>query len=185
MEYFGKFSRKIVAAAFILSALAFIVVGVTVLFPHSDQTAMPVSTSVGASAALIVEVYDGNSGQPLPGVQVVVPETNTCYTTDTAGKTEPISVPVILDTHYADMLPMPWGEITLIAYSDGYIPYALFYVQVWENETRQGPRIYLFPENQAGSKEPFSIIEGPQRLWVNRIVDQYRPDPPPADLQAG
>ena len=76
---------------------------------------------------------------------------------------------------YKGILAMPWGEITLLAYKESYVPYALFHTQVWENEARQGPKLLMFPQDATDSEQPFSIVEGPPRLWVNGLLDQFRP----------
>jgi hypothetical protein len=68
-----------------------------------------------------------------------------------------------------------WGEITLIVYKEGFVPYALFYLQVIGGQTREGVKILLFEEGQTESAQPFSIIEGPNRVWVDALVEMYRP----------
>jgi hypothetical protein len=84
-------------------------------------------------------------------------------------------VPVIRDTRYDAILEKPWGEISLIVYKDGFVPYALFYLQVLAGQTREGVKILLFEQGSTDSGEPFSIIEGPNRVWVNQLVKMYRP----------
>jgi len=119
-------------------------------------------------------VVDGYSEMPLENATVVIPETGERYVTDENGKTPVIEVPILEDTHFSSILKKPWGEITLLIYKEGYIEYALFHTQVWENQVRSGPKILLFPKDSEGSNEPFSLIEGPHRLWVNELVEKYR-----------
>lgn len=167
--------NRLFTAALIVSALALAAAGGMALFGQDAQTAASGEKSSPSYAQLQIQALDGQSNTPLPGVSVVIPETGKTYQTGEDGKTETITVPIIHDTHYQNMLAMPWGEITILAYKDGYIPYALFYVQVWENETRQGPNLLMFQEGATSSNQPFSLVEGPQRLWVNQLLEQYRP----------
>lgn len=131
--------------------------------------------STADTAYFSVKVVEGYSETPLSGAQVVVVETDQVYTTDANGMTTVIAVPATRDTRYDEILPKPWAEVTLIIYKDGYIPYALFYLQVMEGETREGVKILLFEEGASDSTEPFSIIEGPNRAWVDELVEKYRP----------
>ena len=138
---------------------------------RSTETMAP-----GAAAGQIqVEVVDGESETPLAGCTVVIPETGGSYVTGEDGKTEAISVPILEDDVYKTILRKPWGEITLLIYRDGYIPYALFHTQIYENTARQGPKIYLFQQDSTGSDQPFTVVEGPQRLWVNELIEKFQP----------
>jgi hypothetical protein len=105
----------------------------------------------------------------------VILETGKKYSTDAGGSTGVIDVPVIRDTRFDNIIPKPWGEVSLIVYKDGFLPYALFYLQVADGQTRSGVKILLFEDNSTGSSEPFSIIEGPNRAWVNELVKRYQP----------
>ena len=121
--------------------------------------------------SLQIEVASGTTFAPIEGAAVVIAETGESYKTGTDGKTPLIRVPIIENTTFSHILAMPWGEVTLIVYKDGYTPYVLFHTQVWENEARQGPRIFMFEDD--GSSQPFSIVEGPQRIWVNQLVEKF------------
>ena len=132
-------------------------------------------SSATDTAYFSVKVVEGYSDAPLSSAQVVVLGSNEVYTTDESGMTPVIAVPAARDTRYDDILPKPWAEVSMIIYKDGYIPYALFYLQVMEGETREGVKILLFEEGAADSSEPFSIIEGPNRAWVDALVEKYRP----------
>ena len=85
-------------------------------------------------------------------------------------------MPVIRDKRYDAILEKPWGEVTLIIYKEGFVPYALFYLQVIGGQTREGVKILLFEQGGTESNEPFSIIEGPSRAWVDALVEMYRPE---------
>ena len=122
-----------------------------------------------------IEVVDGFTDTPVCGADVVIPEINQSFTTDENGLTPLISVPIKTDSRFNDMLPQDWGGISVLVYCDGYTDYALFYTHVRESEERDAVRIYLFEEGSTGSSQPFSIIEGPERQWVQKMLDKYRP----------
>lgn len=122
-----------------------------------------------------IEVVDGFTDLPISGATVVIPEINQSFTTDQYGLTPLINVPVKPDTRYEAMLPRDWGEFSVLVYCGGYVDYALFYAQVKAGQERDAIRIYLFEEGATGSSRPFSIIEGPERRWVQEMLDKYRP----------
>lgn len=121
------------------------------------------------------QVVDGFTEKPIQGAQVVIPEIGETFITDSEGLTENIKVPILADSHFSSIHPKSWGEITLIVYKEGYNEYVLFHTHVWENQARQGPKILLFPKENGRSNEPISIVEGPHRLWVNSLVEKFRP----------
>jgi hypothetical protein len=146
----------------------------TVFLSGGDSiTAMSLNSSSGAK--LTLKVVEGYTETPITGAKVVILETGKVYETDENGDTDVIDVPVIRDTRFDGLIPKPWGEVSLIVYKDGFLPYALFYLQVIGGETRKGVKILLFENNSTGSSEPFSIIEGPNRLWVDELVKKYAP----------
>jgi hypothetical protein len=138
-------------------------------FSGNEPTPITVNTPHGS---MQVEVLDGFSDKPLEGVTIIIPETKEVYRTDATGKTPLMTLPVLEDSTYKKIFPKTWGEVTIIAVKDGYVPYLLFHTQVWENQTRKGPRILLFQKGSTSSDEPFSIVEGPQRLWVNQLLEK-------------
>ncbi|MGI6570249.1 MAG: hypothetical protein ACOX27_04185 [Caldicoprobacterales bacterium] len=121
------------------------------------------------------QVVDGFSEEPLAGAVIVVPETGNRFVTSEDGRTAVIQVPIREDEHFAKISAKPWSEITLIVYKEGYLEYVLFHTHVWENQTRKGPKILLFPRVEGEEQEPFSVVEGPHRLWVRDLVEKYRP----------
>ena len=141
-----------------------------------DPNALPaIGTYTDGSAKVQFQVVDGFKEIPLKDATVVVLDTNKSYQTDEEGLTPVIEVPVISDSRFDRILQKPWGEINAIIYRKDYIPYALFYLQVFKDKTRKGVKILLFKEGEVTSKEPFSIIEGPNRLWVDQLIKQYQP----------
>ncbi len=154
-----------------------LVIGAVVLAATLTPSTVAVfgTAATADTAQLTLRVLEGYNESPIAGAKVVVLETGQTYETDQDGMTEVIKVPVVRDTRYDSILEKPWGEVSLIIYKDGFVPYALFYLQVIGGQTREGVKILLFEQGSTDSKEPFSIIEGPNRAWVNQLVEMYRP----------
>ena len=121
------------------------------------------------------QVIDGFSEEPIEGAVVVIPETDQQFVTAEDGLTAVIKVPIKEDLHFADISPKPWSEITLIVYKKDYVEYVLFHTHVWEGQTSKGPKIMIFPQPEGEKHEPFSVVEGPHRIWVKELVEKYRP----------
>ena len=121
------------------------------------------------------QVVDGFSEEPIEGATVVIPEINQSYKTDEKGYTPNIRINISIDSHFKSIHPKTWGETTLIVYKEGYIEYVLLHLNVWEGQNRQGPKILLFPQNSQQLDQPMSIVEGPNQLWINSLVEKYRP----------
>ncbi len=159
-------------------ASALLLVGALVIASVISPDAVSVFGSNSDTAYLTANVLEGYTETPIENASVVVVETGKVYQTDKDGMTDKIDVPVVRDTRYDSIMQKPWGEITLIVYKEGFVPYALFYLQVLGGQTREGVKILLFEEGQTESSQPFSIIEGPNRVWVNELVEMYRPKNP-------
>lgn len=168
--------RHVLFMAFGASAL--LLVGALVIASVISPDAVSVFGSKSDTASLTVSVVEGYTETPIENASVVVAETGTSYQTDKNGMTDKIDVPVIRDTRFDSIIQKPWGEITLIVYKEGFVPYALFNLQVLSGQTREGVKILLFEKGQTESAEPFSIIEGPNRVWVDALVEKYRPKTP-------
>ena len=147
-----------------------------VAFSLPDSVMETFSGKIGPTGSIIVYVEDGNTKKPLENAVVTIPETGQSYLTDENGKTDTIKVPIIEDTEYRNIVPKPWGEITLLVYKTGYVDCAIFHINIWENQTRNGPTVLLFPYSADGGNQPFTLTEGPNRLWVNQLLNQFRPD---------
>ncbi len=117
---------------------------------------------------------DGYTNAALSQTKIVIVETGEVYYTDENGKTPKIIVPIIRDKRYDKILAKPWGEISVIFYKDGYLDYALFYLQVLEGNTRENVEILMFESDKVNSDQPFSIIEGPNKIWVNEMITKYK-----------
>ncbi len=167
--------RRSLAAAVTVSVLLLAGAVMMTVFLSGDNSIAAMAFGTSGNAKLTVCVVEGYTDTPIEGAKIVILETGKTYTTDANGNTEIIEVPVIRDSRFDKMMPKPWGEVSLIVYKDGFLPYALFYLQVIGGETRKGVKILLFESSSTGNPEPFSIIEGPNRLWVDELVKKYQP----------
>jgi hypothetical protein len=168
-------TRRSLAAAVTVSVLLLVGAVMMAVFLSGDNSIAAMAFGTSGNAKVTVSVVEGYTDTPIEGAKVVILETGKTYTTDANGNTEIIEVPVIRDTRFDKIIPKPWGEVSLIVYKDGFLPYALFYLQVIGGETRKGVKILLFESGSTGNPEPFSIIEGPNRLWVDELVKRYQP----------
>lgn len=157
----------------LIPAILLAVAIIALLIPNNVLDAF--EGKITPTGSIIVFVEDGNSQKSMKNACVTIPETGQSYYTDENGKTVTIKVPIIEDSEYSGILPKPWGEITLLVYKQGYIDCAIFHVNIWENQTRNGPTVLLFPYSPDDSNQPFTLTEGPNRLWVKQLLDKYRP----------
>jgi hypothetical protein len=174
-------SKRSLAAAVTVSVFLLVGAVIMTVFLSGDGSIAAMSLNVGGSAKFTVNVVEGYTDAPITGAKVVILDTGKTYTTDTKGDTGIIDVPVKRDTRFDSIIPKPWGEVSLIVYKDGFLPYALFYLQVVGGQTRTGVKVLLFENNSTGSSEPFSIIEGPNRAWVNELVNKFQPKDKPTE----
>ena len=120
--------------------------------------------------SLDVQVVDGRTEAPLAGAAVVIAEAAGVHITGADGRTGPIAVPRV------GAEQAPWREVTVLAYCDGYYPYALFHVALYPDRARSGPRVYLFPDDGSMDGTPFVLIEAPEADWARALIEQYRPE---------
>lgn len=120
-------------------------------------------------------VIDGFTKEPIEGAIIIIPELDKTFTTDIKGRVGQIKIDIIEDNHFKEIEPKSWGEITLIAYKEGYLDYVLFHTHVWESQGRNGPQITMFKKDDRNIEDPIYLIESPHRLWVKELVDKYRP----------
>ncbi|MHB1315447.1 MAG: hypothetical protein ACYCX2_08185 [Christensenellales bacterium] len=140
---------------------------VSLLSPNAAPAAADLDDAKGT---IQIEVLDAFSETGISAARVIIPEIAESFLTDAKGKTPLITVPVYTNAVYEKIFPQTWGEITIIVLKDGYVPYALFHTQITENGTRIGPKILLFPTGSTSSDQPFIIVEGPKREWVNQLI---------------
>lgn len=164
---------KLLRASFSIAAIILLTASsVVLILPiiNSEKT-VSVFSSAESTAEFIPKVIDGRTGLPIKDAVVVIPETGVSYKTASDGTTEVIRIPYSAKSDFDTILPKYWCEVTLLAYAEGYAPYALFYLQLQEDSLREGPTVMLFP----GEQDPFSIIEGPPDRWVSDLIRKFSP----------
>jgi hypothetical protein len=171
-----KFSLKSANKAIVAVGFTLLICASALLFFMTEEksTTSVFNKNENTFGSVEFVVVDGFSEEPLKQAKVVIIETGEIYYTDEFGKTPKVLVPIIRDRRYDKIIPKPWGEISVIIYKEEYLEYALFYLQVFEGETREGIKILMFKQEDASSANPFSIIEGPNRLWVNELINIYQ-----------
>lgn len=132
-------------------------------------------TGAGQRAALSVRICDAHTGEPLEEANVVVAETGERYTTDGQGLTPVMDVPYMPDARFNRILRRNWGEVTILAYADGYLPYALFHTAVWKSTARGPITLYLFMDDGSMDDIPFSVIEAPENDWAAALLKKFNP----------
>lgn len=168
--------KKIIGLSVVVSAFLLVATGIlayTVLSGEEPATTAVWNSQNTQTATLVPSVLDANTKKPIEGATIVIPEVGKNYTTGPDGTASIPGLPIITDSHFSNILPKPWGEVTLLVYKDGYLPYALFSLALESGGTREGPEILLFPDTEGGNA--LSIIEGPNRIWVDALIEQYRP----------
>ena len=131
--------------------------------------------SAKQEAAFALSLKDGITNRPLKDAVVVIPENNQTYRPDADGMTERIQVMPETDSRWAQRLPQPYGEITLLVYCPGYYPLALFHFQLEPGTDRGRIPLYLFPDDGSLS-EPYALAEGPDTAWIKALLSHYQPE---------
>ncbi len=140
--------------------------------PGTTEIAETAETVTGT---IRVTVLDGVTELPLPGAAVVIPELGKHFLANAQGVTEKIEVAAARDMRFDGIQKKDWGEVTLLIYCDGYIPFALFYTQVCENADRNGPTVYLFPEDGSMEGQSFTVVESPEEEWAKALIQANQP----------
>ena len=160
----------VICSGFILAAC----LGV-LIFNQPDEVA--VLTGAGIPAQVYFTVLDGRTQQPLAHARVILPEYDLTLTSDEQGRTAVSSVEVLRNDYYNRTLPQIFGQITVLCYKDGYLPYALFGLNVYSGETRT-LEILMFTPDNAPSTDAIVLQEGFAPDWVKQFIDKYQPKLP-------
>ena len=121
-------------------------------------------------------VVDAYTLRPLENSTIIIPESGMQAVTDANGKAEFYGIPVEKDMVLNALLPIECGRVTLLVYREGYLPFALFYTQVYENRVRNGPTIYMFPTGTESGLEAITVIEAPAYEWVRELLEKNQPN---------
>jgi hypothetical protein len=125
-------------------------------------------------AMLQVRVIDADTKKPLPNTEVVVAENGYRTKTNEKGITPAFPAPVIRDPRFTETLARLHGQLTLIAYKNGY--WDTIYYNVRMNEgTLTTPEMWMFeitPENRR--IEPYVYHYPTHHLFNVNLAAQFR-----------
>ena len=119
-----------------------------------------------------VSAVDAYTLNPIEGVMVVLPDSGLSAVTGRDGTVLISGIPIEKDRQQNRLLELHAGECTLLAYADGYLPYALLYMQVYPETIRKGPTLYMFPEGES-SADIISVVETPEYSWIRELLAKY------------
>ncbi len=157
--------RKIIAV--LLMALA-VTAAVTAIF----------TSGIKRYGHMDICVYDAVTSAPIKDAYIVLPQSGQTYMSDGLGRVRAYGVPLDMEAILNKITLQPYGNVTLIAYKEGYIPCCIFYVQLYEDHVRNGPNIYMFAKSQDSTLGVTTFIESPSEAWVKALIDKYAPDMP-------
>lgn len=135
---------------------------------------------VGArTAPLQVRVIDARNGEPLSGAEVVITETNQRLTTGTDGRTPEVQAPIVRDPRYAELIAELHGQLTLIAYKNGYRDTIYYGVRMHEG-IRSEPEVWMYAITPEDSRlEPWEYHVPIHRIWAIQLADRFRSETQP------
>jgi len=162
--------KKIKINIFIMLLACALTNMITVLILVSYNKDKTVS-SIPVQAYLKITVLDIRTHEPLENATVCIPETGIYYTTDKFGRTPTIDVPYLKNGQYDNIKERNWGDITILAYKQGYVDYLVFYIMVTKDKTRH-VTLTLAPYTEGS--QPYIIIESPDDQWAKDIINKYK-----------
>lgn len=119
-----------------------------------------------------VSAVDAYTLSPVEGAIILLPDYDLQARTGKDGTVLISGIPVERHFQQNELLAMEAGECTLLAYAEGYLPYALLYTQVYPGSVRQGPTLYLFPEGE-DDIDIISVVETPEYSWIRKLLEKY------------
>lgn len=120
---------------------------------------------------LCIYVTDAYTLKPISQAVVILPESGMQSETDEYGKVEFYHVPIVKNKQLDKLSVQNFGQTSVLCFSQGYQPYALFYAQIQPNRVREGPTLYMFPEGT----EAGCVIEAPPEEWIKELFSLYDP----------
>jgi hypothetical protein len=123
---------------------------------------------------LQVEVIDGRTMQPIDGAEVVIAETEQRMKTGKNGLTPWVDVPVIRDNRFRPIIAQLHGQLTAIAYKNGYRDSIHFGIRMHEG---RGTRttIWMYQLGPADRRiEPTAYREPYHHLFIVQLADRFR-----------
>ncbi len=159
--------RKIKPKAFFITAAVVLclAIGVCMLFWITAHN------GTGELYPLVVNAY---TLEPVQNAHVIVPGIAD-EITGADGRAVLEHIPVRIQRTYDTAVSRDWGELTLLVYAQGYLPNAIFCVQVYAGESRSEVKIYMFPEDEQ-DREYTVIVQPPPDEWTQTLLNEYAPD---------
>lgn len=125
-------------------------------------------------ADLQVRVVDARTKQPLAGAEVVLLETEQRMTTGADGRTPVIKAPIVRDPRYRRRLAELHGQLTLIAYKNGYRDTVFFGVRMHRGR-RTEPEVWMYQITPDDRRiEPIWYQMPIHRLWLIDLAQAFR-----------
>lgn len=123
---------------------------------------------------LKINVINAYTSLPVANATVVIPEIPASYTTDELGHVTIFNIPVMPNKSMDAILKSDCGEVTLLCYAEGYIPFVLFHTHVYENSVKS-PTLYMFPDGMESGRTFAALIETPSDGWTEELLKKYEP----------
>lgn len=121
---------------------------------------------------LHIRVVDAYTLLPVEGAKVIIPDVKRALISDSTGSCVFSGIPIRENNLHQRLLPQDWGECTVIALYSGYRPTVILNTRVDKNKMRNGPTVYMFPE-ELDDIEVAAIVESPDNEWISQLVEQY------------
>ena len=121
---------------------------------------------------LHVRVVDAYTLMPIEHAKVIIPDINISRISDSTGSCVFTRIPLRKNNVHQRILNQDWGECTIIALYAGYRPTVILNSQVYKNQMRKGPTIYMFPE-ELDDIPVAAIVESPSQEWIIQLVEKY------------
>ena len=121
---------------------------------------------------LHVRVVDAYTLMPIEHAKVIIPDINISRISDSTGSCVFTRIPLRKNNVHQRILKQDWGECTIIALYAGYRPTVILNSQVYKNQMRKGPTIYMFPE-ELDDIPVAAIVESPSQEWIIELVEKY------------
>ena len=121
---------------------------------------------------LHIKVVDAYTLMPLENAAVIIPDVNKSLLSDSSGSCIFTGIPIRKNNLQNRLVSQNWGECTIISLYEGYRPTVILHAQLEKNIMRNGPTIYMFPE-ELDDIEIASIVESPDDEWLSQLVEKY------------
>jgi len=125
-------------------------------------------------ALMQVKVIDSTTRKPLENAEVVIAETGYRTKTDKHGFTQAFPAPIIRDPRFTETLARLHGQLTLLAYKNGYRDTICYNVRMNEGMTTT-PEIWMFeiaPEHHR--IEPYVYHYPTHHLFSVNLAEEFR-----------